>query len=180
MEFLLWTCLSFLALYPISMGAIHYVSHRKPDLPFIGVHVSYHHRVHTSNFAPEQRIQYALRPWLAEQVFTPLAALGLCCLAPGAVYVLDASLVDLPGFISGLVFAHCIGVYLGDQYHRPRSPLERFAWYRRAVARHLEHHEACGRLNFEIVPWGEPYHWCVQRLALFASRTLQNDPKFVR
>lgn len=158
MDFILWTLLGFLAFYPISMGALHYVSHRMPDLAIIGVHVTHHHVVHASNFAPERRIQYAPWPWLAEQVLTPAAALGLSQIAPGVLFLLDNSLVNYPGFFAGFASAHVFGVYLGDQYHRPRSWLERFAWYRRAAARHREHHESDGRVNFEIVPWGELFH----------------------
>jgi hypothetical protein len=180
MQFLVWTIVSFLALYSISMGLLHYASHRWPKLFGIGVHATHHHVIHLRNYAPEKRIKYALRPWFAEQMFTPLVAFGLCHIVLGVIALVDVALVHYPGFATGFALAHAIGVYLGDQYHRPRSWMNRLAWYRRAAARHREHHEAHGRMNFEIVPWGEPLHWCARQIALRWIRSVPRRQTFAR
>jgi hypothetical protein len=180
MEFVFWAGLSFLALYPISMGVVHYASHRWPALIGVGVHATHHHVIHASNFAPERRLKYSFRPWFAEQVFTPAIALGLCSFALGMTALLDIARFNYAGFCFGFGLAHIFGVYLGDQYHRPRSWMDRFAWYQRAVARHREHHEMDGRENFEIVPWGEPFHWCAKQIAAHAARLNTRRQTFAR
>ena len=116
--------------------------------------VVYHHwfaKAHAKHHAEYGRTRFqqpgpyrSLQPWWVEAVVIALHAPG--CLVLGAhvgIVVGAAAFLAIAAYAIGASFLHAA-------IHRPNGRLlERTAWYRRRVARHLAHHRD-PRVNFTV------------------------------